>query len=92
MTLPGKTSMTSFDFDRRLCADEIFAMGDLLNKQGNPIPRLRRILVFRGNHAVYAMTPIIGTPTVSVSYVSEFAVVSALTSLFNPDFEFRYLH
>ena len=83
--------MNSFDFDRRLCADEIFAIGDLLNKQGNPIPRMRRILVFRGKHAVHSITPIIGTPNVSVSYVSEVAMISALTTLFDPDFEFKYL-
>lgn len=83
--------MTSFDFDRRLCADELFSLG-VLAPDGRPFPAPGRVLVFRGNHAVYAMTPIIGTPTVSVSYVSEYAVVSALTSLFNPDFEFRYLH
>ena len=83
--------MNSFDDGRRLCADEIFAMGGLLNKRGNPIPRMRRILVFRGKHAVHSITPIIGTPNVSVSYVSEVAMISALTTLFDPDFEFKYL-
>lgn len=83
--------MTSFDPDRRLCADEIFAM-DLLNKQGNPVPRPGRVLVFRGKHAVHSITPIIGTPNVSVSYVSEVAMISALATLFDPDFEFKQLH
>lgn len=73
-----------------MCADEIFG-GDMLNKQGNPIPRRNRVLVFRGKHAVHSMSPIIGTPNVSVSYVSEIAIVSALTGLFDTDFEFQYL-
>lgn len=84
--------MNSFDDGRRLCADELFALPDVLNKQGNPVPRLRRILVFRGKHAVHAITPIIGTPNVSVSYVSEVATISALTTLFAPDFEFQHIH
>ena len=91
MILPARTLVTSRKPDARLCADELFSLG-VLAPDGRPFPAPGRVLVFRGNHAVYAMTPIIGTPTVSVSYVSEFAVVSALTSLFNPDFEFHYLH
>ena len=83
--------MISFDYDRRLCADEIFAIGNILAKHGNPIPRDGRILVFRGKHTVHSITPIIGTPNVSVSYIGESAMVSALTSLFDADFEFKYL-
>ena len=52
---------------------------------------MRRILVFRGKHAVHSITPIIGTPNVSVSYVSAVAMISAPTTLFDPDFEFKYL-
>ncbi len=38
-----------------------------------------------------SITPIIGSPNVSVSYIGESAMVSALTSLFDADFEFKYL-
>lgn len=91
MIPPGKTSVTSRNIDTRLCADEIFSLG-LLDPEGRPFPVPGKVLDFRGKQAVHAMSPIIGTSNVSVSYVSEFAVVSALTSLFDPDFEFQYLH
>ena len=74
-----------------MCADEIFSHG-MLDPEDHPFPTPGKVLVFRGKQAVHAMAPIIGTSNVSVSYVSEFAVVSALTSLFDPDFEFQYLH
>ena len=83
--------MTSRKPGPRMCADEIFSHG-MLDPEGHPFPTPGKVLVFRGKQAVYAMSPIIGTSNVSVSYVSEFAVVSALTSLFDPDFEFQYLH
>lgn len=83
--------MTSRKPDVRLCADEIFSLG-ILDAEGHPLPTPGKVLVFRGKHAVHAMSPIIGTPNVSVSYVGELSVVSALTSLFDPDFVFQYLH
>ena len=83
--------MTSRKPDSRLCADEIFSHG-MLDTEGHPFPTPGKVLVFRDKHAVHAMSPIIGTSNVSVSYVSEFAAVSALTSLFDPDFDFQYLH